>query len=265
MLVKFDSKNLEHIMVAENLPIAYCSHPIYLDFNVYLLENNAELIPVVQDLYNKHTFPALFAPQHDKNLQYINITFTRNSDLQRIQNLGFEIIFSKLITSEYFYETSNLIKPRKKFRSRINQFNRLYTFSINSEVLINDVIDFYNKWKRQKNRDGILFPESEELFMFILNNLDKYDVKQVYVKVDDEIVGLAWGVQYNKDYWVGLELKVLYEYKGLSRFLHQQRALFFKDIPYFTIGTGAQDVGIDRFKKELGPFHIEEYFYVITG
>lgn len=53
--------------------------------------------------------------------------------------------------------------------------------------------------------------------------------------------------------------------KGLSRFLHSERAKLFANYAKFTLGTGAGDPGIESYKKELGPSREEEYFYLLTG
>lgn len=114
-------------------------------------------------------------------------------------------------------------------------------------------------------RDGDLFDENEELFMFMLDNLKKYNIKQVYVEVDKKLVGLGWGVKHHVGGWVGLHLEVDYKFKGLSRFLHHERAKMFKNIKEFTLGTGAKEKGITNYKKELGPCRTVPYFYILTA
>lgn len=98
-----------------------------------------------------------------------------------------------------------------------------------------------------------------------MDNLKKYQVKQVYVIVNKKLIGFAWGLKHSSGNWIGLQLKVKYRYKGLSRFLHQERAKLFSRYELFTLGAGAQEPGIIQFKKELGPTEEREYFYVLTG
>ena len=82
--------------------------------------------------------------------------------------------------------------------------------------------------------------------------------------IDGKLAGLAWGVKHRYN-WVGLHLKVGYQYKGLSGFLHSERAKLFSSAKEFTLGTGACDSGIENYKKELGPSREEDYFYILTG
>jgi hypothetical protein len=109
------------------------------------------------------------------------------------------------------------------------------------------------------------FDESGDSFLYCVSNLKKYKVKQLYVEVDGKLAGLAFAVEHSSGNWVGLHLKVDYSYKGLSRFLHNERAKLFSDKKLFTLGTSGYDLGIAQFKSELGPSHVIHYSYVLTG
>jgi len=56
-----------------------------------------------------------------------------------------------------------------------------------------------------------------------------------------------------------------YQYKGLSRFLHHERAKIFEQYAEFSLGTGVQDKGIDKYKEELSPSYKKAYSYLLTG
>lgn len=260
---KFDSQ--KHLALTAHLPFSYYSLPLYLDYCAYLLPRNNERVVVAQDLYYPHEFPALFLPQNPANWENFSVTFATTEDVEKIKKQNIEIILQKPVGTEFFYRTDDLLNPNNKIAQRIRQFNKLYKYKVFSSYPQDKVRQFYQDWKNQKERPGDLFTEAEKLFFFCLENLSKYDVKQVYVEIDGQLAGLAWGVAHPAGGWVGLHLKTDYHFKGLSRFLHQQRAQLFADRKYLALSTGEKDPGITQFKKELGPTEEREYCYLLTG
>jgi hypothetical protein len=263
-MIKFTTS--EHLKRVK-LPFSYFSSTAHLDFSADLLSRNDEEIVVMQDIYYPHEFPALFLPNKKENWENCSATFVTKEDIDKVKKHGIEIIICKEIGTEYFYETKHLTNPVGKFGQRIRQFERLHgsNCKILNKYPKKDVLDFYNEWKKQKNRDGDTFDESEKFFYFCTNNLDKYNIKQVYIELNKKLVGVAYGIKHHVGGWVGLHLKVNYKYKGLSRLLHHERAKMFGDEKIFTLGTGAKEAGITQFKEELGPTMKKEYFYVLTG
>lgn len=260
---KFDSQ--KHLSLASQLPFSYYSLPLYLDFCAYLLPRNNEQIIVAQDFYYPHEFPALFLPQNPANWKNFSVTFATAADIEKIKQQHIEIILQKPVETEFFYRTKDLINPDRKITQRIRQFDKLYEYKVLNSYPQDKVRQFYQDWKNQKDRLGEFFAEAEKLFFFCLENLSKYDIKQVYVEIDGQLAGLAWGVAHPAGGWVGLHLKTEYRFKGLSRFLHQQRAQLFADKEYLALSTGERDPGITQFKKELGPAEERDYFYILTG
>lgn len=253
----------KHTAIADKLPFSYFSAYICLDFSAQILVRNGEEIIVEQDMYYKHEFPALFLPQNPLNWERCSITFATDEDKKRIQE-NHSILIDKVSGEEYFYKTDSLIHPVGSTLRRIEQFKK-NIFHISNLYPKEKILQFYDFWKSQKERLADTFDDSEQFFLFCLENLDTYDVKQVYVQIDGQLVGFAWGVKHQKDGWVGLHLKVNYEVKGLSRFLHQERAKMFSDRELCTLGTGAHEAGISQFKEELGPVSIQKYSYILTG
>jgi len=264
IMIKFVSS--EHFNKVK-LPFSYYSSPIYLDFSAYLMSRNDEEIVVMEDMYYPHEFPALFFPHKEANWENFSVTFATEEDVEKIKKLGIEIIIHKEIGVEYFYNTEHLTNPTGKFGQRIRQFEKLYgsDYKILNKYSKKDVLSFYDKWKNQKNRDGDTFDESEKFFYFCVDNSDKYDIKQTYVELNGKLIGVAHGVKHPLGGWIGLNLKVDYEYKGLSRLLHHERAKMFSNEKIFTLGTGAKEAGITQFKEELGPVLEKKYFYILTG
>jgi len=260
---KFDSQ--KHFNLTGHLPFSYYSLPLYLDYCAYLLPRNNEMVIVAQDLYYPHEFPALFLPQNPANWQNFSVTFATLADIKKIKQQNIEIILQKPVGTEYFYRTEDLLHPDRKIAQRIRQFNKLYQYKVLDSYPADKIRQFYLAWKNQKERPGDLFDEAERIFFFCLENLPKYDIKQVYVEVEGRLAGLAWGVAHPDGGWVGLHLKTDYRFKGLSRFLHQKRAELFADREYLALSTGEKDPGITQFKKELGPAEERDYYYVLTG
>lgn len=262
---RFDSKKHKDYFVG--LPFSYFSLPVYMDGFGHAFERNGEIIGVTQDIYNPHDFPSVFLPQKKENWENCSITFTTQKDINRIKEEGIEILAQNSSLSEFVYSTNDIVNLKKKsFRNRVRQFERLYEYKIFNQYNREKIVNFYKSWKRQRSRIGDTFAESEKLFFFMLDNLEQYSIKQIYIEVDSSLVGLAWGVKHQVEgRWVGLQLKVDYQYKGISRFLHHQRACLFSDFDKFSIGGGCRDEGITQFKEELGPVGRVDYYYILTG
>lgn len=258
---KFDSKKDEKLI--KNLPFSYFSTEISLDFGAYVLERNGERIVVSQDILYPHEFPALFLPVNKNNWVTCSVTFTTEEDRARIREEGITIIIEKSIGSEFLYNTEDFLNPKGDFKNRVNRFSSGYDFKLKSTYSKEAAIAFYNFWKDQRKHESITFEHSEEFFMFCLENLERYDVQQVYVEIDQKLVGFAWGIRSGNN-WVGLHMKVDYQYKGLSRFLHSERAKLFPECPKFTLGTGSHDPGVQNHKEDLDPSEVIKYSYILT-
>ncbi len=255
-----------HSGLQKFLPFSYFSTNVYLDWAGYVFERNGESLIVWQDVLYSNEFPCVFTPKMKDNWIRCSISLATNEDISAIEKENIEILINKPMGSEYFYRTADFIHPKGKFKNRIAKFAKEYKFSLTDKIGRKYILDFYERWKAQKGRGDVTFGESENFFFFCLDNLAKYSIRQVYVVIDKQVVGLAWGIQYqHTDNWIGLHLKVDYRYAGLSRFLHHERAKMFSERGNFTIGTGAHNKGIEKYKEELGPAFKKKYFYLLTG
>lgn len=250
----------------KGLPFSYFSTPLYLDYAAYFFERNGEQLLVWQDMLYPNEFPCIFAPKKKDNWVRCSIAFATKQDLENIEKEGIEILLNKPMGSEFFYSTKDFVEPKGEFKNRVSKFISSHEYSLVNKHDRKKISEFYNFWKSQRKHDSITFEESEEFFNFCLDNLDKYNIQQVYIEIDNKIVGLAWGIPFTgSKNWIGLHLKVDYQYKGLSRFLHKERAKMFAGFEEFSLGTGANDKGVEKFKDELGPKYKLDYFYLLTG
>ena len=259
---KFDSQ--KHISSTKNQPFSYFSTHIHLDFAAYTFERNGEQLIVQQDIIFTNNFPSIFLPNKKENWSNCSVLFSTAEDRDRIKKEGIPITVETPVGSEFFYATNDFFNPKGNIKNRINKFCSSYIYSLKNKWDRKGIISFYNFWKKQRTHESFTFEESEEFFMFCLDNLEKQNIQQVYVEIDGKLVGLAWGVRLKND-WVGLHLKVDYQYTGLSRFLHSERAKLFKECKMFSLGTGAHDSGIESYKEDLGPIKTIDYSYILTG
>lgn len=255
----------KHPEVIQTLPFSYFSSDLYLDFAAYIFKKNGENIIVWQDILFSHEFPSIFMPKVKENWINSSVAFAAEDDVKAVNDENIEIILKKPMGAEFFYETKNFTNPSGDLRTKINKFINNYKFEITNECPKDKIVEFYDFWKSQRKHESITFDESEEFFNFCLDNLDKYGIKQVYVLSDNRLIGLAWGMEHQSGNWIGLHLKADYSYRGLSRFLHQERAKLFTNLKEFTLGTGTNDLGIENYKEELGPAYKKNYFYILMG
>jgi len=261
---KFDSS--KHFGLQKNLPFSYFSTSLYLEFSAHIFERNSEQLVVWQDILYPNEFPCIFLPKKKINWSHCSVAFATKENVEAIKKEKIEILVNKPMGNEFFYATDDFIHPKGSFKNRVNQFVTNYDFSLSNNCDKKTIVEFYKFWKSQRKHESVTFDESEIFFNFCLDNLDKYEIKRVYVKVKNKLVGLAWGIKFlGSDKWIGLHLKVDYQYKGLSRFLHYERAKLFAKYREFSLGTGVQDKQIDKYKEELGPRDKKAYYYLLTG
>ena len=258
---KFNSKT--HKDHSKTLPFSYFSSDIYLDFATFTFKRNGEDLIVWQDTIFPHDLPSIFLPRNKENWTNCSVALATKNDIEKVNKEKIKILITKPMGAEYFYRTGDFTQPQGVLKSKLNRFKNNYKFKLKGKYNKEKILKFYNFWKKQRKHESATFDESEEFFYFCLNNLNRYGIKQVYAEVDGELAGFAWGVKHRGN-WIGLNLKVNYKYKGLSRFLYSERAKLFSNTKEFTLGTGAHDAGIDSYKKELGPSREEDYFYLLT-
>jgi hypothetical protein len=260
---KFNSK--KHQDHLKGLPFSYLSLPLYLDFCAYTFPRNEENLLIWQDAYYPHEFPSIFLPKNPKNWQRASMTMVTADDIKKIEAANIDIAIKVPTESEFFYQTKEFTHPKAKLKERITQFQNSYKFTIKETYKKDKIAAFYEQWAEQKeNKTDLFQKESTELFHFCLDNLHKYEIRQIYIEIRHKLVGLAWGIAHSEKNWVGLHLKADYQYKGLSRYLHYLRAQLFPEYERLSLGTGCHDEGLIQFKKELGPVEERQYYYIFT-
>ncbi|MDD2757990.1 MAG: hypothetical protein PHD72_01265 [Patescibacteria group bacterium] len=260
---KFNSSKHGHL--TKDLPLSFLSLPVYLDFCAHILERNGEPIIVRQDALYEHEFPSIFLPKNPQNWQRASMAMITKHDIEKIKAHSIEVGIETPTETEFFYNTNDFVNPRGKLKERINQFENNYDFVLKNTYSKDALATFFKTWEGQKECANDWFEkESADFFFYCLENLEKYGIAQVYVEVENKLVGFAWGVKHLGNNWAGLHMKVDYNYKGLSRFIHHERAKIFSGYDMFTLGTGCEDPGLIQFKKELKPVKEQEYFYVFT-
>jgi hypothetical protein len=263
LIKKYDFKKDRRL--AEELPFSYFSSPVHLDHFAYVLQlGEDKKVLVWQDLLFPQSFPCIFLPKDSALWKNLAVTLVTGEEREHLLSLGKEFILDKPLDSEYFYKTEDFIFPKNDFGRRVRQFESTYKFKVLSKYSSSDIAAFYEKWKDQRSRDSIGLGSAETFFYFCLKNLDKYNIRQVYIEIDGKLEGLAWGVAHSKDKWIGLELKVSYGVKGISHYLHHKRAELFAGTSEFSLGNGI-DKGIATYKDELGPAYKRPYFYLLIG
>lgn len=260
---KFDSS--KHGELIKKMPFSYISTSVYLDFCAYVVNRNGEDLVVKEDPISKE-FDLFFLPEKKENWFDMSASMVTLDDLKKIKNHDIEIKSQNPTTTEFIYSTADFLNPTKKYKQKIRQFEDGYEFKVLNEYDEEKVKEFFNSWEDQKDDcDDVFSKESSDFFFFCLENLDKYNVEQVYVEVDGKLVGFVWGVKHSADKWVSLHIKSDYKYRGLSRFLNYEISKKFSDAKIVSLGTGCKDPGLIQNKKELGPIEEVDYYYVFTG
>ncbi|PIR88190.1 MAG: hypothetical protein COU10_00565 [Candidatus Harrisonbacteria bacterium CG10_big_fil_rev_8_21_14_0_10_45_28] len=258
--IKYDHS--KHAALSAVLPFSYFSSPVYLDFFGFIREENGEQAICWHDP-ETNTYPRIFPPEDKTKLQNIIISRATQGDIDTIEKEKIPILEKTLAHHEYYYQTKTLLSNRGKMGQRIRQFKKENpNHKILSAYDPKKILSFYQKWKLAKPRED----QSINFFAYHLNNLKKYITKEIYVEIKGELAGFAWGAKHPQNgCWVGLQLKAIYDFNGLSRLLHQERAKLFANEPFLTLGPESDNLGIKQFKEELGPSEIKEYFYIQTG
>ncbi len=246
---------------------SYDSNPYTLAFSGFY-ENNEELLIYQRDPLYMNDFPFLSLPKNKKH--WIRGIFTDASqvDIEMIKNENIEVRNSFVYGPEYYYNTQDFIDlsvSNKTFRKHVNNFKNNYEFKIKNSYPQKKILEFLDKWTSSQKEQNELFDNSNEFEKFCIKMCKVIKGKWLFIEVDKELVGYCLSYQFNKDFWVGIHQKVDYNYKGLSRFLLHKRASLFPNTSYFSLGTGARDEGIKKFKEELRPFKKEDRYYIITG
>lgn len=248
----------------KKLRFSYLTCRPYLDFAAYVFPRHQEEIIVLQDLLFPHEWPALTLPRKKINWERASIGFATPNEIAAIRAEGIPILVEKPFAEEYYYDPRHFQNPSGDLLQKIHRFTKHTAYTLRPRYPKKKILAFYRRWKKQKSRNGIVFQESEDFFQYCLDRLSRYAIRQVYVEVQQHLVGFAWGYSVDAKHWVGLEAKADYSYPGLSRFLQFERAKLFPKTTECTLGSGVHEPGIAAFKHELGPQRTVPYTYILT-
>ncbi len=265
MIERFDRGNPNHLAAMRKLPFAYMSSEFALVHGAHVIERSGELVIVSQDLVNNHEFPALFLPENEKNWEWLAVTFASDEDVEKLRASGNRVVIENPLSTEYYYKTDEFVNPSGSFKKKVNSFKNKHEHKVLHEYDRDKIEEFYHLWAEQVKERTLTFSESESIFFFLLDRFEEFDVKQVYVEIDGKLAGMGWGIAHHSGGWVGTQLKVDYQYRDLSRFLHHERAKLFADREDLTLGTDVFKEGVKQYKRELHPFEERRYTYVLTG
>ena len=267
-----DLKNFQKIKIGDAKSFSkklglnnYISNPYWLAFNGFYENKDGEILIYDRDVLYKNDFPYIGLPKNKKLWERAIIINAKEEDILNIKKEGVSVRESFCFGTEYFYKTSQFAELEDpKFRKIVNRFKRKYKFKIKQNYSNKKIMDFLVRWEGQQKTKNVIFENGKEFENFCIKNYKEIGGERLFIEIDGELVGYCLFIKNSNDYWVGIHKKVDYRFEGLSRFLLHQECLMFKNIPYFTLGSEAQDMGIKNHKLSLRPFAEDKLYYVIT-
>ncbi len=265
MFQKIESKDAEQIARKTHL-LAWPMNPFNLAFECYTESVNGEQLIYERDALYRNDFPLLGLPRNKANWPRTIMICATEEDIKNIEQEKIEIKEKLMYGKEYYYKTKAFTDlENKDFRRRVKQFQRNYEYSLKTDYPKEKILQFLDAWKEQQTNKNILFENGFQNAVSAVHNKDAIrDGKWIFIEIEGKLAGYNVSYQLTKDFWVGIHQKVDYQYKGLSRFLLYQRALQFKNVENFSLGTEAEDPGMQKFKEELGPHKTVDQYFVIT-
>ncbi len=266
---KIDSSKA--ILLSKNLRDSYFANPFYLTCYGYQEERNGEELIFEKDIFTGN-FVCLFTPKNPENLQNIRLSFVTEEELNWIQKQKINIKdIKKSERREYIYKTQNLIdlkgKEFKSFRNRVNQFKKYYPqVEITNECEDGLYTDFIHDWVKKQKFKNELF--EEYCYRYSLKSVELRHCipsKEIFIFDNNKLIGYSSSYLKNNNFWIGVNQKADYNYRGLNRFLYHERAKLSAGVENFSIGTGVNDPGIKKFKEELLPIKYITYWSIIIN
>lgn len=264
ILNRFDPNRLDHLEAMKKLPFSYFSLQSYLEENAFVFERNGEIIVAVKNQEPPYELQSLFPPSLPANQHHIAIRLATQSDRDSLSQ-KVQILFERQTITEFFYRTDDFVHPTGRLAKKIRIFRSRFHPTVHSSYSKDAIMTFYRDWEQQRVRDVSTIGESDQSFLHFLDRLDNPEIKQVYIEIDGALAGFAWGIPHWSGNWVGLHMKVSYQYQDLNRYLHHERSKLFQDSPLFSTGTSMFDVGVDQYKHNLGPAEERKYFFLLLG
>ncbi len=266
MLQKISVRDAEKI--SRKFPVfSYRCNPYYLAYNGYT-EQDSELLIYERDPLYKNEFPLIALPKNKEHWQRMIIDYVSEEELEEIKKTV-SIKDSFPVGSEYYYSTADFVSldnPHlKSFKKHCKKFESSYTYTLKNSYPTKKILAFLEKWEKSKKNRNELFSMAKEYERFCILKCSSMKGKWLFLEINGELAGYNLSYQIDKNFWIGIHQKVLYEYKGISRFLLHKRAAQFPKTTFFSLGQEARDEGIAEFKEGLHPFKKINRYYVITA
>ncbi len=250
------------------------ANPFYLASNCYIDKKNGEEIIYDKDVTDGKIKP-FFLPKKEINMTNQLISCAFEKDLEQLDKLGIKIKIKTLYGYEYIHKTEDFIKLEgsefRSFRKAINQFKKLYPYKLLGEYPKEKIVEFLLAWKKEKNLKATS-PEAKKASEFEyqaslkwLDLLDKIPNNRIFIEIDDKLVAFAVFLKLKNDFWVNLMQKTDHHYKGISRFLYNEKAKVMKDIEFFSTGIPGDDTGLVEFKDSMRPIKKVPIYVIETG
>ena len=185
--------------------------------------------------------------------------------LNRKENLGFE----------FYYSTNDWINLEgqefRNIRKAINKFQKENKFKILMTYPKDKIINFLKEWANDKRKKETT-EFTKELFEDELNEsisnldlIDSVDHKNIYIEVNDKLVGFCIFFNYFDNFWIALMQKTKHNYRGLPQLLYHLKAKEMGENQIFTTGAEAQDENLKQFKESLRPCKINKIYTLYIG
>ena len=248
---------------------AYSLNPYYLAYNGFYEQEDDEVFLYERDVFYRNDFPFIALPRNKKHWARLIANYVSQDRIEELKKEEIEIKEAIAIGSEYYYKTKDFIamnSPKMKgFRKHCVKFEKSYTFKIKNTYSKPKILQFLDTWEKSQKNKNELFSMATEYERFCIEKCKSIDGKWLFLEIDGELAGYNLSYQLNKQHWIGVQQKVLYQYKGISRFLLHKRASQFPKTEAFSLGIEAHDKGISEFKEGLHPFKKVDRYYVITA
>jgi len=209
---------------------------------------------------------------HDLSVRFgtKRFTFVPDNYIKEYGRLQVETFFNILPQKDYddyVYRTQDLAQLKgnrySKKRNLINQFKREYdvtkriqTENISASTAV-ECIQFLDAWCEDRNcdldRDQNLACEYKAAVNMV-ENIDKYDVFTLLLRIDDAVCAFAVGSALTADMGVLHFEKALASIKGLYQYFDRLCArLLFKDYKYINKESDMGEEGLAKAKKSYLP------------
>ncbi len=160
---------------------------------------------------------------------------------------------------DYIYLREDLAYLKgRKFSSKKNKVNKFiktynYTYEKISDVNIEDVREFQNKWSEGRKDDEIILSETLGIEQ-LLNNYEKLDLRGVVLKVDNKVVAYAIGEKLTENMAVVHIEKGDFEYIGSYQMINMLLAREeFSDVEFINREDDFGSLGLREAKLSYQP------------